>query len=113
MSFAHMRPAGVRTAMQALSQRATELDQGWQQDKSVIAGAESGIGGDVLGQAFRSVYTAPGQAARTAADRIGPAMAEDAQIGVRCAEDYLNADSASAAAMPTGGGAGADPGALG
>ncbi|GAA2826093.1 hypothetical protein GCM10010452_63070 [Crossiella cryophila] len=97
-----MRPGGVSTEMESLSRRGSALDEGWQSVKSAIAGAESGIGGDLLGQAFRSVYTAPGEAARVAADKVGPAMLADARVGMRCAEDYLGADTVSAASMPVG-----------
>ena len=97
-----MRPGGVSTEMESLSRRGSALDEGWQSDKSAIAGAESGIGGDLLGQAFRSVYTEPGDAARVAADKVGPAMLADARVGMRCAEDYLGADAVSAASMPVG-----------
>ncbi|MGO1051426.1 hypothetical protein [Crossiella sp. CA198] len=102
MSFAHQRPGGVSTGMRSLSARGSALEEGWRADKSAIAGAESGIGGDLLGQAFGSVYTAPGEAARLAADKVGPAMLADARVGMRCAEDYLGADEVSAASMPVG-----------
>jgi hypothetical protein len=107
--FAHMDTGAVLPIMQGLAEAGRTLGGAWQGSRATIAEKEGGIGSDVLGQAFRSVYTAPSTAMRDAADRIPGAIVTDSAVGTQCAADYQAADARGAAAFPSrsaGGGGG-------
>jgi hypothetical protein len=99
VGFAHMATDEVAAAMRGLSAAGEALGAAWQADRSAIAGHESGIGGDALGQAFRGVYSAGSQAVAAAAGQVGPAMVADAAVATRSATEYADADAWGATAI--------------
>ncbi|MFD0204000.1 MULTISPECIES: hypothetical protein [Saccharothrix] len=99
----HMDVAGLRDAVGGLEERGRGLLDSWRTRQQAIGAFEAGIGSDVLGQAFRGIYTAPSTALRAAADGVPRALVEDAEIGRRCAEDYRAADRSAADAFRSAG----------
>ena len=65
--------------------------------KSAIAGNEGGIGGDVLGQAFRGGYLPDSAAVRESADKVPDAITTDASLGNQAVGDYGSTDGGAAA----------------
>ncbi|MEE6258207.1 hypothetical protein [Plantactinospora sonchi] len=97
--FLHMDSGAVLPVLQALDECGRTVGEAWRSSRDTITGAEPGIGGDTLGQAFRSVYTAPGTELRTAADRLPGLIVADAAVGAQCVADYRTADARGAAAI--------------
>lgn len=95
MGHAHMDLAGAAAAMNRLAADGQELASGWAGAQSAIAAGEAGIGGDVLGQAFRGVYAEQGAALREAAGAMPGLLGEDAAVGSRAVADYREADVSS------------------
>jgi hypothetical protein len=87
-----MAPTETAREMRGLSQHGQQLGTDWQSTKSAIAGNEGGIGGDLLGQAFRGVYLPDSTAVRTAADQVPDSIMTDAALGHHATADYVSSD---------------------
>lgn len=98
----HMDVEVVEPLLHGLSVTGDELDSAWQAGQSAISAGEAGIGGDELGQAFRSIYLDDRQLVGANAGALPAAVRLDAQAGTTSMRDYLSADQRAAAAMPTG-----------
>ncbi|MGQ0840747.1 hypothetical protein [Actinokineospora sp.] len=98
--FMHMETSGTEGFMNGLSQTGQHLASTWQRGKSTIADGESGIGSDLLAQAFRGVYLPASTAARQAADQVPASILADADAGAFCVGCYGTGDQRAAAAFP-------------
>ncbi|WUI04102.1 hypothetical protein OHR68_20660 [Spirillospora sp. NBC_00431] len=96
----HMRPEAVAGSMRQLDGEAQRLGGAWGAIKNGILADEAGIGGDMLGQAFRGAYAPAATEATQAADTTVTALAEDATVGNACAADYCQGDQRAREAIP-------------
>jgi hypothetical protein len=87
-----MAPAATAGEMRGLARHGEQLATDWRSTKSAIAGSEGGIGGDLLGQAFRGLYLADSAAVREAADRVPDSIMTDASLGHHATSDYVGSD---------------------
>jgi hypothetical protein len=94
-----MLPTETAREMHGLSQHGQQLGTAWQGTKSAIAGNEGGIGGDILGQAFRGVYLPDSTAVREAADKVPDSIMTDAGLGQHATNDYGATDGGAAAEL--------------
>lgn len=94
-----MMPTDTAREMQGLSQHGQQLGTDWQGTKSAIAGNEGGIGGDILGQAFRGVYLPDSTVVREAADKVPNSIMTDAALGHHATNDYQTTDGGAAAEL--------------
>jgi hypothetical protein len=101
--FIHMDTDMIETVMRGLTGAGEDLDGGWRASRAEVESGEAGIGGDVLGQAFRGAYEAPSRMLRSRADELPPALRTAADNGMACCTDYVAAEGRAAAAMPVPG----------
>jgi hypothetical protein len=104
--FVHMVTEAVEPVMQGLTGMGEELDGGWRSSRAEIDAGEAGIGGDLLGQAFRGVYDGAGTALRDNADRLPQQVRSTGEAGMAGVTDYVTADARAAGAMPVAGAGG-------
>jgi hypothetical protein len=69
------------------------LGESWHSSEQWIVSGEAGIGGDVLGQAFRAGYDTDATAVRDAARRIPASITENALMGRQALFDYQTMDA--------------------
>ncbi len=70
--FLRMLPTEAAAQVSAIDDVGQTLATGWASAKSAIDGAVSGIGGDVVGQAFAAGFLAASEAVRSACDLVPP-----------------------------------------
>jgi hypothetical protein len=104
--FIHMVTEAVEPVMRGLTGMGDELDGGWRSSRAQIDAGEAGIGGDLLGQAFRGVYDGAGAALRDGADRLPQQVRSTGEAGMAGVADYVTADDRAAAGMPAAGAGG-------
>ncbi|RKR91896.1 hypothetical protein BDK92_6324 [Micromonospora pisi] len=97
--YAQMNTGAVLPILRGLAESGRTLDSGWSNSRAAIADSEPGIGADLLGQAFRSVYAELSTATRQAGERLPAAILSDAATGERCVADYRAADARGASAF--------------
>jgi hypothetical protein len=102
--FVHLETDLAEPVMRGLTAVGDELDGAWQSCRAEIDAGEAGIGGDMLGQAFRGVYGGAAEQLRAGAGRMPGSLSESGGVGLACCADYLEADRRAAAAMPAAAG---------
>jgi hypothetical protein len=98
-----MDTAGVLHEMVRLRDNSETLGAAWSAALAAVDGNDAGIGEDLLGSTFRSVYAPDHRRVREQADGVAPAMAASAQVGEQCAYFYRVADMNARDGMPAAG----------
>lgn len=89
--FLRMRPSETAAHVTAIDDVGQTLASGWAGAKSAIDGAVSGIGGDLVGQAFAAGFLAASEAVRSACDRVPPEFDRLVAVGNQSVGTYVAA----------------------
>jgi len=86
--FLRMLPTETAAHVSAIDDLGQTLATGWAGAKSAIDGAVSGIGADVVGQAFAAGFLAASDAVRSACDQVPPEFDRLVAVGNQSVGTY-------------------------